>query len=474
MMKTTVGTWKKWLWACLGLLLAIGIVFGILSFREFRLNERRNEALAELEARRGEYDEQSIVLADTSLVEARKLAERFGAALRITEDGKFAVLRLPEGTSILDIYSDEANNAYIKDMQADYSVSVADLTDSENAGRTPISPNYIVEDSLYKNQGYLDYVNIGKTWNTTKGSGVTVAVIDTGIDTDHPEFAGKISEYSYNATEDKIVKDYLTEDGTYDWSLIEDEQGHGTAVAGVIAAQMNGAGIVGIAPDVNLIVIKAECDEQGKFKRASDLVFALYYAIERDVSVVNMSFGGAGSNPYASATQLALDSDVICVAAAGNESTTALTYPAADERVFGVGALEDGGWGLASYSNYGENVNLVAPGTVYTAKMGGGYGVMDGTSFSAPIVTAAIALHMSQNRYTEFIEVEEALYASCADLGSLGEDFIYGYGALDISAFVTGARGTVTFNMLTDELENTEQIFVRGVSLQDIPEPERL
>ena len=67
------------------------------------------------------------------------------------------------------------------------------------------------------------------------GSGVTVAVIDTGIDTDHPEFAGRISEYSYNATEDKIVKDWTTPGGNYDWSLIEDEQGHGTAVAGVVA-----------------------------------------------------------------------------------------------------------------------------------------------------------------------------------------------------------------------------------------------
>ena len=281
MMKMLFGTRKGWLYAVISALIVVGVVFGILAFREFSLNEERNDALAELEARRGEYDEQSIVLADTSLVEARKLAERFGAALRITEDGKFAVLRLPEGTSILDVYSDEANNAYIKDMQADYSVSVADLTGSEgNVGRTPLSPSYSVSDTLYKNQGYLDYVNIGKTWNTTKGSGVTVAVIDTGIDTDHPEFAGKISEYSYNATEDKIVKDYLTEDGAYDWSLIEDEQGHGTAVAGVIAAQMNGAGIVGIAPDVNLIVIKAECDEQGRFERTSDLVFALYYAIE--------------------------------------------------------------------------------------------------------------------------------------------------------------------------------------------------
>ena len=477
-MKMMCGTRKRWLWIAVVSLLVIGIVLGIGAYRQFRLNENRNNALTELEARRGEYDEHSIVLKETSPVEAKQLAERFGASLRITEDGKFAVLRLPEGTTILDIYADEANNAYIKDMQADYSVKIFDLmdngTEEGDGSRAPLSPNYTVTDTLYSNQSYLNYVNIGKVWNTTKGSGVTVAVIDTGIDTDHPEFAGKISEYSYNATEDKIVKDY-TANGTYDWSLIEDEQGHGTAVAGVIAAQMNGAGTVGIAPDVNLIIIKAECDEEGRFKRTSDLVFALYYAIERDVAVVNMSFGVASAgNPFESATRLALDSDVICVAAAGNEATTALTYPAADELVFGVGALEADGWELAAYSNYGENVNLVAPGTVYTTLKDGGYGVMNGTSFSSPIATAAIALYLSQNRYVEFTEVEEELYASCTDLGSLGEDFIYGYGALDVNAFVLGVRGTVTFHMLSDELENIEQIFVRGVVLQNIPEPERL
>jgi len=468
-------------------MLLIASVLGVIwIINDHRLEKIQSEAISELISRKGEYDESSIVLSNTSRVQAKQLAEKFGASLRITEDGKFATLTLPEGMTILDIYSDEANREYIEDMQADYSVRISDLgdistdaddekTEYDKRKREPLRPNYNVSDVFYKKQSYLDYINIGKTWNNTKGNGITVAVIDTGIDTDHPEFAGKISEYSYNATEDKIVKDYTSASGGYDWSLIEDEQGHGTAVAGVIAAQMNGSGIVGIAPDVTIIVIKAECDENGVFKRTSDLVFGLYYAIERDVSVVNMSFGVQSViNPFADATQLAFDSDVICVAAAGNESTTMTTYPAADEKVFGVGALANDSWELAEYSNYGENVNMVAPGTVYTTLMGGKYGVMNGTSFASPVTAAAIALYMSQNKYIEFAEIEEELYASCTDLGSLGEDWMYGYGALDVSALVLGQRGTVTFNMLSDELENTKQVFVRGISLQNIPEPERL
>jgi subtilisin family serine protease len=270
-------------------------------------------------------------------------------------------------------------------------------------------------------------------------------VIDTGIDTDHPEFAGRISEYSYNATEDKIVKDYN------DWSLIEDQQGHGTAVAGVIGAPANGVGIVGMAPDVQILVIKAECDANGSFKRTSDLVFGLYYAIERDVQIVNMSFGTYSlENPFAEATQLAVDSDIICVAAAGNDSTSMLSWPAADENVIGVGALGDG-WELAYYSNYGENTDLVAPGTTYTTQMGGGYDESTGTSLASPVVAGAIALLMQNNPYMWFEEVTEVLYASCYDLGDLGRDWDYGFGALDVNALVLEQRGTIHFDMLTDE-----------------------
>jgi len=191
------------------------------------------------------------------------------------------------------------------------------------------------------------------------------------------------------------------------------------------------------------------------------------------VDVVNMSFGSTGINPFAAATRLAVDSDVICVAAAGNDATAQLTYPAADENVIGVGALADNGWELASYSNYGENSDIVAPGTVYTAAMGGGYKTINGTSFASPIVAAAVALYKQQNKYCEFADVVEMLQASSYDLGDLGDDWYFGYGALDINALLCEERGTVTFNYLTDEIETTTQVFIRNHTLQNIPEPER-
>ncbi len=446
---------------------------------QVKLDEMQNEALEMLLQRKGEYDERSIVLSNTTHSEAQQLADRLGASLRITANGRFARLTLPETVSIIDVYSQRENREYLQVMSPDFLAKTSDLTEGEEESaesgfHQPTRPQYTVNDIGYSSQTYLDYLNIGSTWNTTKGSGITVAVIDTGIDTDHSEFAGKISEYSYNATEDKIVKDYTLDDGSYDWSLVEDEQGHGTGVAGVIAATMNnGEGVVGIAPEVSILVIKAECDAYGNFYRTSDLVFGLYYAIERDVDVVNMSFGTYGNNPFEAAAKLAVDSDIICVAAAGNDATTSLCYPAADENVIGVGALESDAWELAAYSNYGENVNVVAPGTTYTTKMGGGYGSMDGTSLACPTAVGGIALYLSQHQYATFESVTENLYASTYDLGDLGCDWYYGYGALDIGALVQEERGKVTFNMLTDELDNTEQLFVRNHTLQNIPEPER-
>lgn len=473
-MRKTIGR-RALIITLIAALLCIAVAVGIVFIREARLSGEQSELLSELDSRAGEYDDSSIVLRATSKAKAEKLAERFGARLRITSDGKYATLTLPEGVSIRDICADKENRAYLSQITPDYKASISDIDEiSEKYVRPTTTPNYSISDNGYDLQNYLRYLNIGDVWQNYRGDGVTVAVIDTGIDTDHPEFAGRISEYSYNATYDKIVKDYTAADGGYDWSLVEDVVGHGTAVTGVIAAAMDGQGIIGIAPQVNIIVIKAECDANGRFLRGSDLVFGLYYAIERDVDVVNMSFGGGGD--FSAPVRLGVDSDILMVAAAGNDSTSSPQQPASCEGVIGVGALEADGWNLASYSNFGENTNLVAPGTVYTAAAGGGYRTMNGTSFASPIVAAALALMKSNGeyKYSSNEVLEEILYASCYDLGDLGPDFYYGYGALDISALLLEEKGTVTFNMLTDELENTTQVFIRSHTLQNMPEPERL
>lgn len=259
----------------------------------------------------------------------------------------------------------------------------------------------------------------------------------------------------------------------YDISVIEDTNGHGTAVAGIIAAQMDGAGIAGIAPDVELLVIKCESDEAGEFKSSADIVFAIYYAIEMDVDVINMSLGGGGGADMEKALQLAVDSDIICVAAAGNGSTDMPHYPAAYDTVIGVGALADGSWEIAGYSNFGINSDIMAPGTALTAAVGGGYTYQNGTSISAPMVTAAVALYKVQNEYVTYNELKTELLAAGKDLGDHGEDQLYGFGALDINAFICEEKGIITYDFCTEEIEPTKQVFVRRHTIQTVPEPER-
>ena len=462
--------------ACAALLLGGALLGGFL-IREHQLNLIYEQANAELAAKEGQYNEERILLQDTDAKRAADLARRLGAGLRITANGEFAVLTLPEGMTISDVYRDRKNRSLLADMTPDYHVYLTDTDVTEDEEDDILNrPDYQVSDPDYVWQSYLDYLQIEDSWNTTMGirpdgDRVVVAIVDTGIDTDHPEFfradgQSLISPESYNASEDKVVSLYN------DMTLIEDTVGHGTAVAGVIAAQMNAVGTVGISPDVELLIIKCEVDESGAFTSSSDIIFALYYAVERDVDVINLSLGG-NMNIFQQAIQLAVDSDIIPVAAAGNSQTNQPVYPAADPNTIGVGALDSDSWTLADYSNYGVNSDIVAPGTVYTTTLNGGYGTYQGTSLSAPMVSAGIALYLSQNPYTEFSTVKAMVEAAGLDLGDLGNDELYGYGCLDIHALLLEEKGSITYDYGTEELSSTSQIFIRQHTIQVVPEPER-
>lgn len=479
------------------LAVSIFVLCGYL-LKEKDLNKTQREALETLAEDIGTYDDKTLVLNYTSHSFAKELAKKLGAKLRITSDGGYATLTLQDGRTVRDVYEDKANRALLKKLSLDYKVTLAenDAATDDGDAEADITdkflvspPNYEVTDPYYDRQPALNYINLQDTWQKTKGKNkdgekVTVAIIDTGIDYDHPEFIdadGKtiISEWSYYVTEDKIVKDYVLEDGSYNWEIIQDQDNevhgayHGTLVAGVIAAQMNnGIGITGIAPDVELLVIKIKMNDDGTFN-TSDCIFGLYYAIERDADVVNMSLGGGSESDWIAPVKLAYESDVICVASAGNEGSSSPTYPAACEHVIAVGALAENSWTKAEYSNYGDWVDVFAPEVNYSTT-NGGYDSFSGTSSSAPVVAAALALYKTQNKYVEFDVLYETLIASNKDLGDPGPDFYYGWGGLDINALIWEEKGTVTFDYLTDEIDSTTQIFVRGHALQNIPEPERL
>ncbi|GAA2427028.1 type VII secretion-associated serine protease mycosin [Actinomadura vinacea] len=234
-----------------------------------------------------------------------------------------------------------------------------------------------------------EQLNFTEAWELTRGRGVKVAVIDSGVDATHPQLRGKVKQLD------------VTKTGT------EDCVGHGTEVAGIIGAtdmRRQGIPFLGVAPGVQLISIKAAVGgEQNDPKWAPA---AIRRAVDLGAKVINMSSQSPDYAELRAAVQYALQKDVVIVAAAGNlkdQSQTARNaYPASYQGVIAVGALNKDG-SLATFSNQTTPVTVTAPGqSVVSTWPQGTYHVADGTSQAAPFVAGTAALirsyHPKMNR----------------------------------------------------------------------------
>jgi len=276
------------------------------------------------------------------------------------------------------------------------------------------------------------------------GAGIVVGVIDTGIDVDHPEFAGAIHSRS-------------TDIVTGSSSLLEDEDGHGTAVAGVIAARRNGALAHGVAFDARLLVIRA--DAPGSCPPCGfdplDVARATDYAVDHGARVINYSIGGAGSlaGALGDALENAVEAGRIVVIAAGNDGGDDPVFPAifagtaaARGRAIAVGALDTDGE-IADFSNRAGSTRryfLVAPGVeILAPELDGDAALVSGTSFAAPHVTGAVALVLDAAPFLSPEQVVELLLETATDLGAPGTDKVYGRGMLDLAAAL-GPQGPLT------------------------------
>lgn len=290
--------------------------------------------------------------------------------------------------------------------------------------------NYIDE------QYALDMMETVAAWSLSTGdSDVVVAIIDTGIDIDHPEFLGRISPFSYNA---------VTE--TVGLEAVRDDHGHGTMVAGIIAAdQTNDVGIAGIIQHVALLVIKANEASEGRF-RDSALIEGIYYAVEQGADVINLSLGGTYANPLTEAAlQHAAEQGVVVIGAAGNSGTDTPKYPASFETVLSVSAV-DASRALAEFSNFGANIVLSAPGAdIVTTVRNNGYGTVSGTSFAAPQVSGVVALMLSYLGPMSAEEVQQRLFLTAMDEGEPGWDPLFGFGIVNTLQALSATVVTVSF-----------------------------
>ncbi|BBH63811.1 hypothetical protein ACTI_04960 [Actinoplanes sp. OR16] len=294
-------------------------------------------------------------------------------------------------------------------------------------------------DPLRSQQWGLSKIKAPSAWAKSTGSGVTVAVIDTGVDAKHPDLAGKV------LTGYDVLKGVAG--GT------TDPNGHGTHVAGIIgAATGNGVGVSGVAPDAKILPLRV-FDSTGA-GYMSDVAEAVVWAADHGAGVINMSIG--------STTKLAALSDAITyargkgvtvVAAAGNERQDGnpVSYPAADAGVIAVAAT-DSADRYAVFSNSGGYVDVAAPGsaivsTYPTALTGGDYVAMSGTSMASPQVAGVAALLEAYQPSLTPYAIEQILKSSAVDLGKAGFDNDYGNGRVDAVAALAAAGQFVTANV---------------------------
>lgn len=218
-------------------------------------------------------------------------------------------------------------------------------------------------------------VNASGAWNFTEGAGVKVAVIDTGIDFTHPDLAANYAG-GYNTI--------ITTQPPLD------DQGHGTHVAGTIAAVRNGTGVIGVAPKARLYAVKV-LDKSGS-GAYSNVMAGIEWAAKNGMQVINMSLGGGGyMEAMHNMVKAAYDAGVAVVCAAGNDSG-AVNYPAKYPEAIAVSA-SDSSDKLASFSSRGKELAIIAPGVdIYSTKMGGGYRNMSGTSMACPHAAGLAAL----------------------------------------------------------------------------------
>jgi len=284
-----------------------------------------------------------------------------------------------------------------------------------------VAPAFTPNDADYGSEWHLQTINAPIAWNTSVGSGVTVAILDSGIDATHPDLVGQ------------LVPGWNFYDNN---SNTADVYGHGTMVAGVVAAKGNNSiGVAGVAWGAKLMPVRVT-DTSG-IGTLSAFANGLTYAADHGARIANLSFPVQSSSSTQAAAQYFINKGGVVFNSAGNYAALDSTPPS--NSLVSVSAT--GGTDiLASWSSYGPYVDLSAPGVgIWTTSLGGGYSAVSGTSFSSPLSAGVAALMMSVNPSLAPSQIVSLLESSAVDLGSPGYDYDYGYGRVNAAAAVSAA-----------------------------------
>lgn len=327
------------------------------------------------------------------------------------------------GTVLVQNYAQTETNQLIQYLKQDPSVEYAEPNHI-------MRNNFTVNDPNTAKQKGLARIGAAKAWDVTLGDPrVVIAVVDTGVDMNHPDLKTKLVP-GYN-----VISQGQTPP--------QDDNGHGTHASGIAAAATdNKVGIAGTAPNCKLMPIKALDAEGGG--GVMDVALGILWAVDHGAHIVNLSLGGPDNSVTVErAIKYALRKDVAVVVAMGNESTDEARYPAASPGVIAVGSVD---WerNLSDFSNRGQWTSVVAPGTQIFSTMPvsssfmtdvegfqSGYDFMDGTSMAAPMVAGVVALMKSRHPRLRPAEIKARLEATAIDLGQPGFDTAYGHGMVN-------------------------------------------
>jgi subtilisin family serine protease len=374
--------------------------------------------------------------------------------------------------NIKPVLKKNLNRYFVASFDSD--INWDELENLQFEGIEYIQPNYLnsfyVEpnDPEYNNQQVnFENCNIPPAWNYTTGNGeIIVGIVDSGIHFDHPDLQNNIYINANEIPDDGIDNDdngYI--DDWRGWDFVDapelytmalgdytvqdndpsDDLNHGTHIAGIIGADTNNQeGVCGICWNVKLLVIRSGFKTvDGGYLQDDDAAAGVIYAADMGVDVISLSWGDTNfSQIIADACYYAYEHGCVIVAAAGNEGSTSahlLTYPARLSTTLSVGAV-DNNKQLTSFSSYGPQLDLVAPGQFIISTYDTPdnlYQEQSGTSMSAPFVAGGIALLLSIEPGLNYEEIRGRLISSALDLGDPGFDNVYGNGLLNVQELLT-------------------------------------
>jgi subtilisin family serine protease len=299
-------------------------------------------------------------------------------------------------------------------------------------------PSSAPDDPFFVDQLDLAAIAVPPAWlRSTGAQAVVIAVLDTGIDATHPEFAGRLVP-GFDALTG-------TPDNAGDFGPTDDDEGHGTHVSGTVAAAANNAqGIAGIAPNVSIMPIKIlDATGSGDFE---GLVSGMNWAIAHGARIITMSLGGTLTPAGVAIVQPSFDAayaaGAVVVAASGNDGTSIDEYPCNFVHVICVGSTTRDGSAVSSFSTRTAGLALVAPGeSIMSALPGSRYGFGTGTSMATPHVTGAVALLRSVDPAISVDQVFADLTRTAQPLVAGGRNPDSGYGLLQVGPALDLAQG---------------------------------